>query len=282
MYVVVFQGVSSTSVHIQGRGELAPFDLEIERTISRLQRERIVLPAHNRYLTNMAEYLHQNSNMRDENGSPGGDGNRGNNNVRRKVVQLDDLDMLLEEFALPPTIIQSIVRRPLIQVNNFELKAVTLQLLQGIQFHGLPSKDPNTHLTSFLEVCNNVKYNGVIEEAIRLRLFMLSLSDGAKQWLTSEPPDSIISWVDLVHKFLIKYYPLAKTTQMRIEINNFAQKDNKSLTETWDTYKEFLRKCPHHGLTRWMQIYNFYTGLNAYTRHMIDTLAGGIFLKRMT
>ena len=50
--------------------------------------------------------------MRDENGLPGGYGNRGNNNVRRPVVQPDDLDMLLEEFALPPTIIQSVIRRP--------------------------------------------------------------------------------------------------------------------------------------------------------------------------
>ena len=31
-----------------------------------------------------------------------------------------------------------------------------------------------------------------------------------------------------------------------------------------------------------MQIYNFYTGLNAHTRQMIDTSAGGIFLKRTT
>ena len=223
--------------------------------------------------------------MREDNELSGG--NRGNNNAHRPMIQPDDLDMLLEEFAIPPTIIQSVIRRPPIQGNNFELKVVTLQLLrlsqlQGIQFHGLPSEDPNTTLTSFLEVCDNVKYNGVTEEAIRLRLFPLSLSDRAKQWLTSEPPNSIISWADLVHKFLTKYCPPAKTAQMRIEINNFAQKDSENLIETWDRYKELLRKCPHHGLTRWMQIYNFYTGLNAHTRQMIDTSIGGIFSKRTT
>ena len=31
-----------------------------------------------------------------------------------------------------------------------------------------------------------------------------------------------------------------------------------------------------------MQIYNFYAGLNAHTRQMIDTSARGIFLKRTT
>ena len=48
--------------------------------------------------------------MRDENGSLGEDGNRGNNNSHRLVVQPDDLDMLLKEFALPPIVIQSVIR----------------------------------------------------------------------------------------------------------------------------------------------------------------------------
>ena len=79
----------------------------------------------------------------------------------KPVVQPDDPDMLLEEFSLPLKVIQSVIRKPLIQANNFELKAMTLQLLQGIQFHKLPSEDPDTHLTSFLEVCDNAKYSGV-------------------------------------------------------------------------------------------------------------------------
>ena len=83
--------------------------------------------------------------------------------------------MLLEEFALPLTVIQSAILRPHIQANNFELIIVTLQMLQNIQFHGLPSENPNTHLTNFIEVCDMVKYNGVTEEALRLRLFLFSL-----------------------------------------------------------------------------------------------------------
>ena len=54
-------------MHRQGRGELVPFDPEIERTINKLRRERRVLAAHNRYLANMAKNLQQNPNMRDEN-----------------------------------------------------------------------------------------------------------------------------------------------------------------------------------------------------------------------
>ena len=106
--------------------------------------------------------------------------------------------MLLKEFALPPTVVRKAIRRPPIQANNFKLKSVILQMLQNMLFHRLLSENPNMHLTNFIEVCDTVKYNGVIEEALRLRLFPLSLGDRAKHWLTSQPPDSITSWNDLV------------------------------------------------------------------------------------
>ena len=79
----------------------------------------------------------------------------------RPFTQPDDPFMLLEEFALLPTVFQSAIQRPPIQANNFEMKIVTLQMLQNIQFHGLPSENPNTHLKNFIEVCNTIKYNGV-------------------------------------------------------------------------------------------------------------------------
>ena len=81
---------------------------------------------------------------------------------------------------MPHIVVQSAIRRPPIQANNFELKGVTLQMVNNIKFHGLPSENLNAHLTSFIEVCDTVKYKVVIEEAFRLRLFPLSLSDRAK------------------------------------------------------------------------------------------------------
>ena len=143
--------------------------------------------------------------------------------------------MLLEEFSLPPTVVQSAIQRPPIQANNFELK-----------------ENPNAHLTSFIEVYDTVKYNGVIEEALRLRLFPLSLSDRAKHWLTSQPPDSITSWNDLVQKFLTKFFPPAKIAQLVQEINTFRQFEGENLAEAWKRFHELLRRCPHHKLTRWM------------------------------
>ena len=120
-------------------------------------------------------------------------GNNGRNHAPRPLIHPDDPFMLLEEFTLPSTVVQSAIRRPPIQANNFELKAMTLQMLLFILFHGLPSENSNMHLTNFIEVCDTIKYNGVIEEALRLRLFPLSLGDRAKHQLTSQPLNSITS-----------------------------------------------------------------------------------------
>ena len=104
---------------------------------------------------------------------------------------------------------------------------MTLQMLQNIQFHGLAGENPNTHLKNFIEVCDMIKYNGVTDEALRLRLFPLSLSDKAKHSLTSQPLDSITSWNDLVQKFLTKFFPPLKITQLVQEINTFKHMEGR-------------------------------------------------------
>ena len=138
------------------------------------------------------------------------------------------------------------------------------------------------HLTNFLEVCDTIKYNGVTEEALRLRLFPLSLGDRAKHWLTSQPPDSITSWNDLVQKFLTKFFPPSKIAQLVQEINTFGKLEGENLAEAWDRFHELLRKCPHHRLTRWMQVNTFYNGLRNATRTVIDASLGGALMKKTT
>ena len=130
------------------------------------------------------------------------------------------------------------------------------------------------HLTTFIEVCDTIKYKGVTEEALRLRLFSLSLGDRAKQWLTSQPLDSITSWNDLVKKFLTKFFPPAKIAQLVQEINTFRKLEGENLAEAWERFHELLRRCPHHRLTRWIQVHTFYNGLRDATIIVIDASTG--------
>ena len=147
---------------------------------------------------------------------------------------------LLRDFAVPRVSdIQSSIQIPLIDVDYFEIQPEMIQLLKAsVQFSGLPNDDPNEHIGNFLEICDLCKYNGVSDDAIRLRLFTFSLRDRAKNWLRSLPPRSITTWDELAQKFLTKFFPPAKTTMMRNAITSFVQNDDESLHEAWERFKE--------------------------------------------
>ena len=66
------------------------------------------------------------------------------------------------------------------------------------------------------------------------------------------------------------------------EINTFGQLEGENLAEAWDRFHELLRKCPHHRLTRWMQVHTSYNGLRNATRTVIDALAGEALMKKTT
>ena len=100
--------------------------------------------------------------------------------VPQSAPPMKDLEKALRDYGLPPASIPLVIRRPAIHANNFELKPITLQLIQNIQFIGLPNENPNTHFSNFLEVCDTMKYNGVTNDAICLRLFPFSLKDKVK------------------------------------------------------------------------------------------------------
>ncbi|KAA3488098.1 Retrotransposon gag protein [Gossypium australe] len=92
----------------------------------------------------------------------------------------------------------------------------------------------------------------------RLMVFPMMPYTYGKKVVEFTSPLSITTWDQMTEKFLLKYFPPAKTTKLRNNIFPFAQIE-----------------CPHHGLPLRLQVQTFYNSLNSLTRQLIDVATSG-------
>ncbi|GJR03532.1 reverse transcriptase domain-containing protein [Tanacetum coccineum] len=130
-------------------------------------------------------------------------------------------------------------------------------------------------------ITSTMKFPNVPSTSVKLMLFPFSLEGAARIWLEKEPPRSILTWEDLVSKFINKFFPPSKTTNLRNEITNFQQRFDESFYEAWDRFNDLLRACPHHGFSKLHQLDTFYNALNSNDQDSLNSAAGGNFLDKM-
>ncbi|GJT42798.1 reverse transcriptase domain-containing protein [Tanacetum coccineum] len=119
-----------------------------------------------------------------------------------------------------------------------------------------------------------MKFPNVPSTSVKLMLFPFSLEGAARIWLDKEPPRSILTWDDLVSKFINKFFPPSKTTNLRNEITRFQQRFDESFYEAWDRFNDLLRACPHHGFSELHQLDTFYNALNSNDQDSLNSAAG--------
>ncbi|GJR92298.1 reverse transcriptase domain-containing protein [Tanacetum coccineum] len=132
---------------------------------------------------------------------------------------------------------------------NFELKHGLINLVQNKQFFGHDKEDPHAHIRYFNKITSTMRFPDIPSTSIKLMLFPFSLEGSARIWLEKEPPRSILTWDDLVSKFINQLFPLSKRTNLRNEITRFQQRFDESFYEAWDRFNDLLRACPHHGFS---------------------------------
>nr|GEZ03766.1 reverse transcriptase domain-containing protein [Tanacetum cinerariifolium] len=97
---------------------------------------------------------------------------------------------------------------PAILAKQFELKHSLINMMTSDQFFRLEKNNPHDHIRWFNKITSTIKYKDVPNSAIKLMLFPFSLAGVARQWLEKEPPRSILTWEDLVSKFINEFFPL--------------------------------------------------------------------------
>ncbi|KAL0367598.1 UNVERIFIED_CONTAM: hypothetical protein Sradi_3649900 [Sesamum radiatum] len=159
-------------------------------------------------------------------------------------------------------------------VPSFRQASHLLKGFESVTLNHIPRKE-NRMVDALANLVNSVS-----NDAVRLRIFPLSLCDTGKDWLQSLPTGSITTWAVLTQKFLTKYFPPTKTAKMLNDITSFVQLDRESY-DAWERFKSMLRKCPHHELLLWSQVQTFYNGVTLANRVTIDAAAGGTIMKKL-
>nr|GEV10809.1 reverse transcriptase domain-containing protein [Tanacetum cinerariifolium] len=162
----------------------------------------------------------------------------------RTIIEIADNRTMAQMLQAPIEGYEDAIVVPPINANNFELKQTLINLVQSNQFTG--RQDPHNHLRFFNKVTSTFRHPEVSSTTIKILLFPFSLEGEARTWLDKEPPRSILTWEDLVLKFINQFFPPSKTTYLRNEITNLLQKPNETFNEAWERFKDFLRQCPHH------------------------------------
>nr|GEU94040.1 hypothetical protein [Tanacetum cinerariifolium] len=119
---------------------------------------------------------------------------------------------------------------PPILAKQFELKHCLINMMISDQFFGLEKDNPHDHIH-------------------------WSSPSLAKK----EPSHSILTWEDLVSKFINEFFPSSRTKNLYL-----------------------LRVCPHHGFTELHQLDTFYNALNPADQDSLNSTAGGNLLERRT
>ncbi|XP_022867325.1 uncharacterized protein LOC111387038 [Olea europaea var. sylvestris] len=126
-----------------------------------------------------------------------------------------------------------------------------------------------------MEIVSNFTYEGANDEVIRMRLFVQTLKDKAREWIDTLPSRSITSRVELVQKFTTKFFPPARVAKLKHDITTFQQLDSETFHEAWERFKDMLRKCPNNGITLAQQVQYFYAGLTPSHRSNVDSSSNG-------
>nr|GEW42283.1 reverse transcriptase domain-containing protein [Tanacetum cinerariifolium] len=171
---------------------------------------------------------------------------------------------------------------PKILAENFEIKTNLLQLVQINKFHGFEMDNPHTNIINFKRMTSTLKYTDVPNDSVKLMLFSYSLKGAARIWYEKEPPNSILTWDDLINKFVNQFFPSSKTTQLKNETSRFTQRFEETFGEAWERFKEMLRAFPHHGFSKLTQIDTIYNGLSEKDQDSLNAMEGGNLLSKTT
>ena len=162
--------------------------------------------------------------------------------------------------------------------DNFAIHMYHLQIIKENTFDGRSKIDPHKHVMDFITHCSMFSYGAGSEEGVRLRLFPMSLTGIAKDWLDELDEGSISTWEELRARFVERFFPPPLVTKLVRKIRGFEQGDEETVTEAWERIKGMVRACYGGNLSKEEVVTIFYHGLNKKSQYFLGFVSRGWFI----
>nr|GEY55988.1 reverse transcriptase domain-containing protein [Tanacetum cinerariifolium] len=121
-----------------------------------------------------------------------------------------------------------------INADHFEIKTVFFTIGSSEPVSWFERENPHTHINNFKRITSTLKFRDVPNDVIKLMMFPYSLEGTARVWYDKEPPNSILTWKDLVTKFVNRIFLPSKTTHLKNKISRFTQRFEETFREAWE------------------------------------------------
>ncbi|CAN6547416.1 unnamed protein product [Malus baccata var. baccata] len=164
------------------------------------------------------------------------------------------------------------------KTEEFKLK---LSLLHHIpKYHGLSIEDPNKHLKEFEVLCSSMTPINVDGSILKMKAFLFSLMEKAKDWLYELAPGTVTFWESMKRAYLEKFFPTSRVILLRKRISGIQQDEGESFPTYYERFKYLVASCPQHQMKEELLLQYFYEGLLPIERQMLDASAGGALVDK--
>ncbi|GKA06758.1 reverse transcriptase domain-containing protein [Tanacetum coccineum] len=106
----------------------------------------------------------------------------------------------------------------------------------------IKKRSPIHHIRHYLSIVDNIQGDGAIKDTLRLRFFHFTMKGKAKEWLDKTPPAQIMTWEQLVSRFLDYFVPAGQTSFLWDMILLFQQGTNEPIKDAWIRFQDLIRQ----------------------------------------
>ncbi len=153
-------------------------------------------------------------------------------------------DVMREQFGLKPKDTGNLYRHPYPEWFERAPLPSRYKVPDFSKFSGQDNVSTYEHVSRFLAQCGEAS----AVDALRVRLFPLSLSGSAFTWFSSLPYNSINSWADLEKQFHSYFY--SRIHEMKLsDLTAIKQRHDESVQDYIQRFREMRNRCNSLSLT---------------------------------